>query len=184
MDPRSKASAAAPSDGMFPEPEGGFTGVGGRLVLLVAAIVFFLIVSVTLVVDVVRPLDLPALAGAERDRDQQRRLEARWRDGSRARLIDDDLRLRSRVRKSVSSPYTLALYQYFGEAQGTIMVGRSGWLFFGRRATLSPLPDEVIARRIASILTAVDRRVSRAAQHHFLYRVGVVRRVSDTLLGA
>ena len=160
MNRDSTDSGGRSSDGMFPEPGGSFTGPGGRFVLAVAAIVFFLIVALTLSVDVVRPLDLPALAGGESDRDQERRRQARWRNGSRARLIEDDLRLRSRVRGSLSSPYTAALYHYLGEVKGRIMVGRSGWLFYPSRATLWSKPDEELARRIASILTAVERRVS------------------------
>ena len=160
MSRNSTASDARSSRDLFPEPGPGFAGTGGRFVLALAVVVFFLIVSLTLVVDMVHPLDLPALAGDERDRDRERRQDSRWRNGSRARLIDDDLRLRSRVRQVLSGPYTRSLYHYFGEAQGSIMVGRSGWLFFGGRATLSPLPDELIARRIGSILSALERRLS------------------------
>ena len=64
-------------------------------------------------------------------------------DGSRARLIEYDLRLRSRVRRTVGPYYALALYRSLDETGQRVLAGKEGWLFLRGRAML----PEVTQRR-------------------------------------
>lgn len=148
----SAARSFAP-EGLIETPE---TFGGGKFARLTVLLVFFGLLVGTGLVDTVHPKPLPSLLGDEKTQDDRIREQAELWDGSWARLFENDLRLKSRVRRKLAEPYTWFLYSALGEAKD-IIVGREGWLFSKARAQ-APKPNaRVVAHRTANQLVALDR---------------------------
>jgi hypothetical protein len=97
--------------------------------------------------------------GAEKERDDLARAQAHLLDGSRAKLLERDLELRSRVRNTVAPLYAYALFMAFDEMDRQILVGRDKWIFLRARAE-PRVPTELMAKRSATILLALERRLA------------------------
>lgn len=96
---------------------------------------FFLVVLVgTLTVDTLWPAPMPELIGRERADYEIQVREAKWSDGSRVRLLEQDLRLTSRVRRTVGPPIAFWLYRNAGVVKPVALLGKDGWLFHSGRA--------------------------------------------------
>ena len=80
-------------------------GLAGVTAWFVIGVFVFSIVG-TLAADHFFRLPAPALAGEEKQQEEKRREEARVLDGSMAKLIERDLRIRSRVRAWINPPYS------------------------------------------------------------------------------
>ena len=147
------AATAAARDGLIEAPE---TFGGGKLVLCLVLLVFIGATVGTGAVDLLHPRKLPKLEGDEKTRDEEVRAAANLLDGSLARLIENDLRQKSRVRRKVHEPYSWFLYSYFGEAK-QVIVGRDGWLFLDVRARPVLTNAASVADRSANQVAALDR---------------------------
>ena len=121
---------------------------------------FLLLIVATGLVDTLAPVAAPKLFGDERRLDARMRRDTRWHDGSRARLVEHELRLTSRVRRVAGSYYAYALYRFLGEAQGRLWVGSDHWLFIPARASMPPRDHRALARHSAALLAAADRRLA------------------------
>lgn len=111
--------------------------VGARRALAAAIVALFLATCVaTLVVDVVWPAPKQIAIGAELERENALARDARFLDGTLAAHTERRLRMTSRVRRTVASPYALWLYQALGYTHGEIIAGKQGWLFSEGRTAL------------------------------------------------
>ena len=125
--------------------------------LLPAVVVFLVGTAGVGLFDVVRPVTPPEPIGLEKIREDRRRAEARFFDGSRFRLIDRDLKARSGVRDAVRSPYAMALYRGVDESKGVTVVGRDGRLFMRDRLEPRNESSERLVGTAVSMLSTIDR---------------------------
>ncbi len=103
---------------------------GGRRALAWLTVLLLFVVCVgTLVVDAVWPAPRPMAMGAEFEREQRLEANARFSDGTLAAHTEHVMRMTSRVRSTVASPYALWLYQKLGYTHGEVIPGKQGWLF-------------------------------------------------------
>ncbi len=116
----------------------------------------------TAIVDQVWPAPRPIPIGREKVIDDQRRAKVRWKDGSRMALLEDDLKLTSRVRATARPLYTRTLYDLFDEVGSEhVVAGKDGWLFLRNRAGIN-MPDsvELTLERSAIYFAALHRRLA------------------------
>ncbi len=129
-------------------------------VLVVAS--FLTVIVGTGIIDGFFPLPAPKVIGKEKQAIEKRRKSARFADGSLARLIEYDLRTRSRVR-SVALPYYAALlYRYLREAETNAVLGKEGWIFLRDRIDVDSSDEErrvIISRRILQVVARRLRQV-------------------------
>src|SRR5262245_16454142 len=85
---------------------------------------FLCVIVGTGLLDSVWPAPVPKPIGLEKQIDDARRARARWSNGSRMSLLEDDMQQRSRVRSWVRPPYTEFLYRGLHEANGDVIVGK------------------------------------------------------------
>ncbi len=135
-----------------------------RMLALLTLVVFFAVCIGTLVVDIVWPAPRPIAIGAELERERALEANARFLDGSLATHTEREMRMSSRVRRTVASPYALWLYQQLGYTHGEIVSGRDGWLF-SRGRTAASFRDEGLRSHLDNalgLLAALSRRVEDA----------------------
>lgn len=136
---------------------------GSRLprALAWAVVLLFLgLCAGTGLVDSLAPVPAPRLLGGEARQDAQRREQARVADGSAARLLEHDLRLTSRVRRTVVEPWGMFLYHALREAGNDVIVGPEDWLFLRNRTLAPPLPARDLVLDAAVITAAARRRLA------------------------
>lgn len=131
-----------------------------RVAAAVVASVFATLVFGTAIVDTAWPVEPKALKGAELQQQRAQRASASIWDGSRARLVEDELRDRSRVRAALLPTYALLKYAYLGEGTSDVLVGRERWLFLENRVHATPLPVRDSAELTANLFCALDRRLT------------------------
>lgn len=120
----------------------------------------FLVVSAgTGITDTLFPAARPRMALHQELEYEARRERARISDGSAARLLEYDLRLTSRVRRSVSVPYSTFLYEVLHEPAWNVIRGEGDWLFMRERVIPPPRSDDEIAGLGSAAVAALDRRV-------------------------
>jgi len=159
MSPSSTSNSKDGDAGLFPVT--ARPASPGRRGVARWVVAFFLVVlTVTGLVDTLLPVPAPRLLGAERQEEERLRRSARFGDGTLARLVERDLRLRSRVRRTLGSYYALALFYFLDEAQGHVVVGHDGWLFLPGRTLLPRRDDRAVAATSAALLAAVERRLA------------------------
>jgi len=135
------------------------------------------IVLGTTLVDSFWRLPKPSLVGIEKAEDDAMHRNAKWSDGSMAKLIEHHLRLTSRVRKKLAKPYTEFLFRSLRETGKTVMAGREGMLFLKERIQTPKAPPELGATREAAVQGAISRRLAALGMRHILVpvpRKGVV----------
>ncbi len=138
---------------------------GGRRALAWFTLVLFLGVCVgTLAIDLAWPAPRQVAIGAEFERERQLEANARFSDGTLAAHTEREMRMTSRVRREVASPYALWLYQKLGYTHGEILAGKHGWLFMhGRTAAGSRTAALRLQLDLAlSHLAALARRLEDA----------------------
>jgi hypothetical protein len=124
-------------------------------------VVFFLgTLTLTGLVDFFYPAPHPELVGFEKVKEDRLRRKAHLGNGSLARLVEHDLRLSSRVRRTFGPYYTLFLFRYLDEAQGQAVVGQDGWLFLANRTLIKDHDDDTHLGRTTAVLAALDRRLA------------------------
>jgi len=114
------------------------------------------------VVDTVWPAPVPVPIGLEKNVDDARRAAATWRDGSRAKLVEHDLELASRMRSIVRPKHALMLLEIFSELSSPyVLAGDDGWLFLSDR-TGADLQDPLAMslERSAAVFAAMHRRLA------------------------
>ncbi len=146
-------------DGIVAFPDGPPAGRFSGAVAVIVVVIFLAVLVGTSLVDLLAPAPFPTLIGAEKRQDARLREQAQPWDGSLFRLWEHDLRLRSRVRRSVTDVYGWFLYRSLGKLQGNIVVGPNGWLFLAARTTIPEQTDGELARRAGAVMAAVDRRI-------------------------
>ncbi len=151
---------AGADDGLVALPDEPTSAAGRRRAVAVGALAIALLLG-TALVDTLWPYDQPPLLGVERHRRATLRARARLADGSLARFVENELRIRSRVRRWLLPPYAMALYRGLGETRKELLVGRDGWLFLRlvtipRRARDAELIDHAV-----DLMAAVEARLAR-----------------------
>lgn len=135
------------------------SGVGGTTAVALVLLCFAVTLAGTGIVDRIAPVSRPQLLGAERDEYFALRKRAKVVDGSRAQLLELELRLSSRVRHVVGPPYAWVLYRWLGEVDSEAVVGRDGWLFLRDRLQPPAVPDAELVGRGAALVAALERRL-------------------------
>jgi len=125
------------------------------LVLLLTATV----ILGTTFIDVVFPLKQLRLQGAEARQYSQMRDNAHWSDGSLARFLEFNYRVRSRVRSAVGRPYANFLLNNLNEVGGNCVAGSDGWLYLRNRIEMAPGPMEIGPGRTAAETAFLARRI-------------------------
>jgi len=152
---------ASAERGLIEAPE--TFGAGSGLRFGVIALFLATIVG-TLAVDSISPMPRPKLIGSERRQVARTRAAASIWDGSRARLIENDMRVRSRVRDWLVPPFSWFLYTKLSEGKD-IIVGEDGWLFLHSRARAPVSEAAVGAACVANQFAALGRLLhSRGTQ--------------------
>jgi hypothetical protein len=134
-------------------------GLGGRLVVGFVTATFLAAIVGTGIADVVFPVEGIKAIGMEARAQRRAASVARLRDGSLARLFEDDLRRHSRVRELVLPSYAFFMFFYLDQAPSEVTVGKEHWMFRTRRVQLSPQSDAVLANSGANSIVALDRRL-------------------------
>ena len=133
-------------DGMVALPE---SSEGGRWQWMVKAFVllaFAIVILGTTYVDTIHRLPPPKLAGGEKTSYDRMKRRANWVDGSLARLVEYEYRLRSKVRDYVSRPYASFMLRQLHEAGSDILYGDQGWMYLKDRVAL---PEAAAMRGMA-----------------------------------
>ncbi len=110
-------------------------------------------------IDLIFPAHRREALGLEKAREDERRANAKWSDGSMTSLIEHDYRQTSRVRRELSKPYTEWLFRVFGEGGASVLVGKDGMLFLRDRIEVPETHFRVGAQRTGAIYAAVSRRL-------------------------
>lgn len=132
-----------------------------RIVAAIATGCFLLVVFGHALIDLFAPVPRPTLLGAELAADQRERANARFGDGSLARLVEADLRQASRVRRFGLSFYGPLLLRWFGEAGSRFACGKDGFLFLRERIAVANVPRDEVVARATGRLTALARHLAR-----------------------
>jgi hypothetical protein len=133
--------------------------VGERSRIGVPALVLLVLCGGTGVVDLLHPSTLEPVG--EEARVEARLAEAaRWSDGSRARLIEHRLRMRSRVRTWVLPPWA-ALRFLVRDGGPRVALGPDGWIFIAGLRGYRDEPEVVTARRLGYRIEALARRLEQ-----------------------
>jgi len=122
--------------------------------------IFVMVCAGTGVIDVLAPVPLPELVGAERSVEERLRRSARIADGTVARLSERHLRLRSRVRQVVTPEYGFALYRWLHEVRPDVIYGKDGWLFIRSRALPRRVMDDTALSLVASQIAVISHRMA------------------------
>jgi len=142
----------------LPEPADDAWAASG--VARAVTAVFAVLVLGTLGIDAAFPMPPPPLVGREAAEEARLHAEAKLSDGSWARMLERDRRLRSRVRGWVNDPYALALYRWLGEAGDRVVVGRDGWMFLQNQVelpTLARRDEESLLGSSAALFATLER---------------------------
>ncbi len=128
---------------------------------ILVVLLFCVLTFGTGVVDTLWPLPEPKLIGIEAQKAQAAQENARFLDGSLARLIEDRWKRRSRVRGVVGAPYAYYLYRWLNEGSSDLIIGKDGWLFLKERVYPRADSDESIALLGASRAACLQRRFAK-----------------------
>ncbi len=156
------------------QPERG--GIQGLAVVFVLVTFAIAIIGTTLV-DVLNPLAQPKLAGSEKLAYERMQEEATWSDGSLARLIEYEYKIRSRVRSQAAKPYAEFMYRNLAEVNSKVLMGSNGWLFLTSRVKVNGGENQLGSRRSAAYMGALSRRLGSMGMRHVfvpLPRKGVI----------
>ncbi len=152
-----------PSDGMTAEglvqiPEQPERNLGTRLVAIIVLVCTAIVLLGTAYLDYRYPLATPKLRGGEKVRYEQMKQNATWVDGSLARYIEHDYRLRSKVRNYLAEPYAGFLMRKLHETNSKVLLGNEGWMYYTDRVVLPPGPIDRGVVRAAAEQAALSRR--------------------------
>ncbi len=149
-------------------------GARSRLAVAAAGLAAAIVMGSGLI-DTLAPGPEVRLTGAELADRRQERAERQLWDGSHARWIESELRLRSRVRQTLSPPWIATLLMHAGVGDPSIIVGQDHWLFLRNRARPSDLEASEAPATASHTLAAIRRRL--AAHGSQLLTVAVPRKV-------
>ncbi len=138
-------------------------GRHGQTVAVIVVFLFLLPLVLTGIIDLCWPLPEPNLLGDEAARVAAARKQARFADGSLARLVETEWRATSRVRGVVGSEHGYQLFRWLNEASGDVVGGRDGWLFFRSRIKIREGNTKTIAKIASAQWATIGRRL--AAKH-------------------
>jgi hypothetical protein len=123
---------------------------------------FALVCFGTLAVDVAWPAPRLVPIGGEAAREAALERNAKFSDGTLAALTDRRLRMTSRVRRWIATPYALGLHQHLNYTHGDVFTGSEGWLFQHTR-TCAIWNEPVLRERLelhASMLASLALRLA------------------------
>ncbi len=132
---------------------------GGPVAIAVVTF-FLLLLAGTGLVDTFLPAPRPDLIGPEARADRVMHARADWRNGSMARVVEHDLRLVSRVRRTVGPWYSLLLLRYFDQTTARAVAGRGGWIYIRGRIELEGDSGVEATRLAAARIAALNRRLA------------------------
>src|SRR5262245_28715017 len=128
-----------------------------RVVAALATLLFVFVVYGSAIADTLAPVPSPQLFGFEKQKADERRANARFLDGTLARLFADDLRLHSVVRRTALALWSPLLLRVFGEAGTAYVAGPDGWLFLRDRLHVAARPRDELVGSVAGRLRALGR---------------------------
>jgi hypothetical protein len=149
------------ADGLVLVPEDAASTTARKWLAWTLVGMFLALSAGTGALDTLYPQPLPALIGKEQVEEAARHANARWLDGSRAKLIEHDLKLASFVRAEVTPIYAMAMLSYLNEGGASLLVGRDHWLFLRWRAFPPNFSDEQLSTVSSATLGALQRRLAQ-----------------------
>ncbi|MEZ6021114.1 MAG: hypothetical protein R3F17_13765 [Planctomycetota bacterium] len=158
----------ATDEGLIEVPLPRRTPRGRAFVVAAILIANTAILVGTGLVDTLFPYAAPQPIGIEKAQDEARRASATWRNGSAARLLEDDLRRGSRVRHALGGPYTEFLFRSLREAGSAVVVGREGMMFIKDRLQLPAGDPDLAVRRSSAVHMAFQRRFAALGVVHLV----------------
>ena len=102
----------------------------------------------------------PILMGDERDAMDKANANVKWSDGSLARSIETDFRLRGRVRRYVAPFWSTLLFKAGDTPNRKVIIGRDEYLFFRQRVELDYVNKPIGPSILASLCAAADRSLA------------------------
>ncbi|QDV09840.1 hypothetical protein Poly30_54000 [Planctomycetes bacterium Poly30] len=128
-----------------------------RWVAALTVIVSLGVLSGTGAVEVLMPPSKRMLIGEEKEQAERAARDTSWWDGSRARSIETDFRLRGRVRREVAPYWGLFMLALGDVPSRALVVGKNGHLFYRERIARDPSKETDGARLLAKVFGAIDR---------------------------
>jgi len=135
-------------------------GVAGHRTSLLVAWAFVGVLTATAAIDALAPLAPPKLVGQEAARAAELHTSARWADGSRARLIEREAQMTSRVRATLGPVHAAFALAVLHQAPARVVQGRDGWLFLRSAIALDAADPDNAVERTAALTAAFARRVA------------------------
>lgn len=158
----SRADGVVDDESLVLVPEDVAAPTSRRLLAWTLVVAFLTLSAGTGIYDRVSPEVPRPPAGREKIREDALRAAAHWSDGSRAALIERDIKLTSHVRAAVTPYYTVALLKLLHEADPDVVVGRENWIYLrGRAIPPRELSDEGMTENGAATLAAIQRRLGQ-----------------------
>lgn len=111
-------------------------------------------------VDTFWPAPAPKLHGSEKEQQEQRSANARFSDGSLAKLLEENMKLTSRVRRTCNALYAPMLLRVFDEAGQSLVAGPNHYLFRRERIAVAKPRDEILGLATGRF-HAIDRRLEQ-----------------------
>ena len=112
------------------------------------------------VIDTLWPAPAPKLHGSERAQQERKSTDARFSDGSLAKLIEENMKLTSRVRRTCNALYAPMLLRVFDEAGQSMVAGPNHYLFRRERIAVAEPRDEILGLATGRF-QAIDRRLGQ-----------------------
>ncbi len=155
-------------DGLISIPDSRPGSMGYRLLVAFVLLTSIGLVLGTAIIDVVNPLPKPKLMGAEKVERELQEKEAKWSDGSLARLIEDNYRITSRMRNGLAGPYATFLFRNLREGTKRVYVGTDGWMFMRSRVHMDPEISQLKIVGSSMMHAAISRRFATLGIRHIL----------------
>lgn len=150
------------------------TDIANRGFLHHAVRVFVFAIALTAIVgtaavDSLYPIPLPKLVGRGKIAAEKRRDHARIMDGTRAQLVEHELRLTSSVRRYAGQRYARTLFYWLHEAQGKLtLIGPDGWIFVRSRTIPPNTPTNAILNQWSANIVALRRGMASLGMNLFV----------------
>ena len=146
------------SIGLVELPEGPSRGLIQGLVMAFVLLSSLSIILGTTYLDIRYKLPDPKLIGDEGVAYSNMKRDAKWSDGSMARLIEYEHRTRSKTRAWLGPRYSSFMFRVLNETGKDVLYGKEGWLFYTKRAVMPEWGAARGVHRAAAAHGALARR--------------------------
>lgn len=136
------------------------SGLAPRLVAGIVVALFLLCTFGGGVADLFFPVEALKVFGQEAEKKQAKSDRATFKNGSLARLFENNLRDHSRTRSWVLPTYSYLKFAYLNEVPEGLIAGKDHWVFLKNRTLVSERNEADMAQALTNVMVALDRRLS------------------------